>query len=115
MLRVTFLISQHIGILSTPNGTIRGRQIAGFGCLYLWVLVFTKEGDMSWRPEGWGNRYSKEHEEDGMFSRYELFEAGADAMLEKLKATGVYSPNWSEPILGIEPGPGWMVFIKEQK
>jgi hypothetical protein len=35
-----------------------------------------------WLPQNWENLHSKEKEEDGMFSRAELFEEGASAMLE---------------------------------
>ena len=38
----------------------------------------------SWRPKDWRNHFSKRREEDGIFSRHELFEAGADALLEAL-------------------------------
>ena len=34
-----------------------------------------------WRPDDWENSYDKQREEDGMFSRAELYEAGASAML----------------------------------
>ena len=37
-----------------------------------------------WRPDDWNNGWDKQREEDGMASKAEIFEAGADAMLEVL-------------------------------
>jgi len=42
---------------------------------------------MNWingRPENWKNGWDKQREEDGMFSKAEIFEAGADKMLKAL-------------------------------
>lgn len=42
------------------------------------------EEERKWRPKGWTNGYCSEREHDGMASEAEIFEAGADAMLEKV-------------------------------
>jgi len=73
----------------------------------------------SWRPgEDWHNPFPTNREEDGMFSRAELFEAGADAMLpfalaegerrllEELKAKGKYVDLFEK---------GWLVLIPEEE
>jgi len=42
-----------------------------------WVMT-------EWRPDNWKNGWSSKREEDGMCSKAEIFEAGADAMLKAL-------------------------------
>ena len=46
---------------------------------------------MNWRPEeGWKNDWDSEREHDGMLSKAEIFEAGADAIVKKLKEKGMF-------------------------
>ena len=71
-----------------------------------------------YRPKGWRNGYSKEREEDGMLSRYEIFEAGADAILEALRKdrASFENPDASEPLTFdlTKKQSGMWVFIPEE-
>jgi len=67
-----------------------------------------------YRPKGWRNGYSKEREEDGMLSRYEIFEAGADAYEAALKEEGQYWGSIVENPVFSTTKKGWLVFIEER-
>lgn len=64
---------------------------------------------MSWRPEDWLPRVFSDAEEE------RVFEAGADAMLEVLKAEGKecdgISPLWYSP----DGRPGWLISIPDEE
>ena len=50
-----------------------------------------------WRPEGWQNSWNTEREYEGMVSKAEIYEAGADAMLEALSVL-----SKGRPVVGIK-------------
>ena len=56
-----------------------------------------------WRPDDWDNGWDKQREEDGMASKAEIFEAGADAMLEAVVKylEARWTQYWSNPAEGI--------------
>lgn len=63
-----------------------------------------------WRPEGWVNPYSDYFNPPRvLLSRLEVFEAGADAVLEGLKRDKetAYIDRYNEP-------KGYLVFIPEE-
>jgi hypothetical protein len=67
-----------------------------------------------WRPEGFKNPYYEDTlNPHGCLIRngYRIFEAGADAMLEALKAKGTY---FTEPIEPFSKVKGWIVCIPDE-
>ena len=65
---------------------------------------------MSWRPEGWENPH-------GMALEFDIFEAGADAMLKGLKEKGAWMTPEQMRLLAPDRkyAFGWLVFIPEDK
>ena len=61
-----------------------------------------------WRPEGWQNSWNTEREYEGMVSKAEIYEAGADAMLEALSVLSKGRPvvlsvlSKGRPVVGIK-------------
>jgi len=49
------------------------------------VEIKEKKEKERWRPEGWTNLFDKDSIEDGMTSPFDLFELGADAIVEALR------------------------------
>lgn len=82
----------------------------------------------NWRPkEGWLNPYSLDNSYDTLdeftdAGLHDIYEAGADAMLEALKAQGKFiladkvqlNDQSGNEIMFID-GEGWVVFIEESK
>ena len=65
----------------------------------------------NWRPEDWEDGKVYDTEKKGGISDAEIFEAGADAMLQSLLSCGLKVVN-----LSIEhQGRGTIVFIPDQK
>ncbi len=69
-----------------------------------------------WRPEGWQNSWDKKREENGMASKAEIFEAGASAMLEALKAKSSFmTPEQMRLIVPDRKYSfGWIIFIPNE-
>ena len=87
-----------------------------------------------WRPDGWQNPFAETDDfgmykiplgEDNITNKRTCFEAGADAMLEALKETGLATPigHWVEAVARGESSntlaipydeKGWLVFIPEE-
>ena len=69
---------------------------------------------MNWRPKGWKNLWDKQPS-DCLATPSPVWEAGADAMLEALKAKGAYMTPEQMRLLAPDAkyGYGWLVFIPE--
>lgn len=83
----------------------------------------------TYRPEGWENPFTEggrlSHLQNAPIKEYG-FEAGADAMMEGLKKTGIKGESWGETILDSDQNvayiyrvapvgsKGWLVFIPEE-
>ena len=81
------------------------------------------------RPEGWDNPYASRSQTVSNIWYARIYEEGADAILEKLKETGLYGeyledfmvsarvkrddPNWAETFFKGITSKGWLVFIEE--
>lgn len=82
----------------------------------------------SWRPEGWGNPYpdgtevvlTEKHLIQAMEypqSNYEVYDAGADAMLDALRKTGEHRESkWVDDTFGLHTEiAGTLVFIPDDE
>ncbi len=84
----------------------------------------------SWRPKkGWKNPWQSGFGIEAERVRHDSFEAGADAMLEALKARGLYGEygedfivsarvkskdkDWAEAFFATISGMGWFIYIPE--
>ena len=73
-----------------------------------------------YRPKDWKNPYKPELLENGLWSNsgfsecYDCFEAGADAMLEKLKDSGTFTYGYHSPDIDDQEIGGYWVFIPEE-
>lgn len=83
---------------------------------------------MNWRPDRWKNPYHKTEKALGTvvkfneYPEFEIFEAGADAMLEALKKNRMYSLDEEKMVLSAVDilqksgcGKGWLVFIPKEQ
>jgi len=67
----------------------------------------------TWRPEGWKNEHIASASGKPINPEYQVFEAGADAMLEALRNIGAKVNKGEAPILYYVPSKGTLVFIPD--
>ena len=76
-----------------------------------------------YRPEDWNNPYHLRNTATSLvelynkYPEFEIYEAGADAMLEKLKDKGVFTYGHHTPDIDLSDAPevsGYWVFIPDE-
>lgn len=73
----------------------------------------------NWRPDNWKNPYPEPKLSREAYDKvfYDIYEAGADAVLEGLKDEGVFTYGNHTPDIDLDDAPevsGYWVFIPEE-